>query len=415
MFGRPYAPIPNSESSLKKQAPIGRVFMLATEGHPAYKQAVYDAYKRQMPEHVGEAKDYDELVAKAYRHLNHETQQQFDSLPVNMSFHKNGEGNYRSSKEMLRDVHNNGHLYVFQGGEPHLSMNNVDPRTGLNDTEMFRAVHDFYGHALHGNEFGPKGEEKAWAAHSGMYSPLAQAAMTTETRGQNSVVNYTPLNAHIKQQVRKLDEAAYHAARKGDTAQAERFIELKRQVLGEGFTYGPQASILLPPEMNRGDYAGGIPPYLRPLIKPKNPASAELTHFSNEPNLTQTDPSRYGTGIKGAEAERLTSPDAVRNRTYFYAGRPERGESGLGAHRYAARASDLYDVASDPEGLHRLATEHNTTPYSAPYNQGVADPQGAFTDLERLAHEHGYGGVLQRNTQMPMAAVFGALPVRKIT
>jgi hypothetical protein len=44
----------------------------------------------------------------------------------------------------------------------------------------------------------------------------------------------------------------------------------------------------------------------------------------------------------------------------------------------------------------------------------VADPEGAFNDLERLAHEYGYGGVLQRNTQMPMAAVFGALPVRRI-
>ena len=415
MFGRPYAPIPNTESSLKKQAPIGRVFTLANEGGPEYKQAVYDAYKRQMPEHVGDARDYDELVAKAYQHLNHETKQQFDTLPVNMSFHRNGEGNYRNSKEMLRDIHGNGHLYVFQGGEPHLSMNNVDPQTGLNDTEMFRAVHDFYGHALHGNEFGPKGEEKAWAAHSGMYSPLAQAAMTTETRGQNSVVNYTPLNAKIKGQVRKLDEAAYHAARKGDTAQAERFINLKQQLLSEGFTYGPQASILLPPEMNRGDYAGGIPPYLRHLIKPANPASAELTHFSNEPNLTATDPSRYGTGIKGAEAERLTSPGAVRDRTYFYAGDPERGEPGLGANKYRARASDLYDVASDPENLHALAKEYNVTPFTAKANQGVENRQGAFTDLERLAQEHGYGGILQRNTQMPMAAVFGALPVRKAT
>jgi hypothetical protein len=415
MFGRPYAPIPNTESSLKKQAPIGRVFTLATEGHPAYKQAVYDAYKRQMPEHVGDARDYDELVAKAYQQLNHETKQQFDTLPVNMSFHRNGEGNYRNSKDMLQDIHKNGHLYVFQGGEPHLSMNNVDERTGLNDTEMFRAVHDFYGHALHANEFGPKGEEKAWAAHSGMYSPLAQAAMTTETRGQNSVVNYTPLNAKIKGQVRKLDEAAYHAARKGDTAQAERFINLKQQLLSEGFTYGPQASILLPPEMNRGDYAGGIPPYLRPLIKPGNPASAELTHFSNEPNLTATDPSRYGTGIRGAEAERLTSPDAVRDRTYFYAGDPARGEPGLGTNKYRARASDLYDVASDPENLHALAKEYNVTPFTAKANQGVENRQGAFTDLERLAQEHGYGGILQRNTQMPMAAVFGALPVRKAT
>jgi hypothetical protein len=72
MFGRPYAPIPNTESSLKKQAPIGRVFTLANEGGPEYKQAVYDAYKRQMPEHVGDARDYDELVAKAYQQFQSE-------------------------------------------------------------------------------------------------------------------------------------------------------------------------------------------------------------------------------------------------------------------------------------------------------------------------------------------------------
>ncbi len=387
--------------------------MLATEGSPEYKQAVYDAYKRKMPKHVGNARDYDELVAKAYEHLNRETKQQFDTLPLNMSFHRNGEGNYNSSKEMLRDVHGNKHLYVFQGGEPHPMMNGVDSATGLNDTEMFRAVHDLYGHALHGNEFGPKGEEKAWAAHSGMYSPLAQAAMTTETRGQNSVVNYTGLNAEIKQQVRKLDEAAYHAMRSRETAQAQRFFELKKDLLSNHFTYGPQSPILLPPEMNRGDYAGGIPSYIRHLIKPKNPTSAELTHFSNEPSLVQTDPRYYGTGIKGREEQRLSEPGAIRNRTHFYVGSPERGEPGLGRHRYTAQASDLYDVAADPDKLHRLATEHNITPWTAKYNQGVADPQTAFSDLERMAHEHGYGGILQRNTSMPMAAVFGALPVRK--
>jgi len=32
-----------------------------------------------------------------------------------------------------------------------------------------------------------------------------------------------------------------------------------------------------------------------------------------------------------------------------------------------------------------------------------------------MAHEQGYGGILQRNTGMPMAAVFGALPVRKVS
>ena len=70
-------------------------------------------------------------------------------------------------------------------------------------------------------------------------------------------------------------------------------------------------------------------------------------------------------------------------------------------------------MASDPQGLHALAREHNTTPWTAKANQGLTNAQGAFTDLERLAHEHGYGGVLQRNTQMPMAALFKPVPVQR--
>ena len=412
MFGRGYAPIENSESSLRKQGPIGQAFNLAAEGSPEYKQAVFEAYKAHLPEAM-QAKDYDDLLARAYNQLAHETKQQFHSLPVDTSYHRNGEGNYPSSKHMLADIYNNKHLNVFQGGDRHDFLHEIDPETGLNTNEMFRAVHDFYGHGVHGTEFGPKGEEKAWAAHSGMFSPLAQAALTAETRGQNSVVNYTPLNAEIKRAVRDLDEKIHHARRSGRDDLADAAQEMKRDLLSNQFQNAPQTAVLLPPEMNRGDYAGGVPSYLRPLIKPKNPAGAELTHFSNEPNLTETDPRRYGTGIKGAEAERLQDPAAVRDRTYFYAGNPERGEQGLGTHKYHAKAEDLYDVASDPQGLHALAREHNVTPWTAKANQGLGNPQGAFTDLERLAHEHGYGGVLQRNTQMPMAALFKPVPVKK--
>jgi hypothetical protein len=414
MFGRPYAPIENSESSLRKQAPIGQAFNLAATGSPEYKQAVFEAYQKHLPEAL-HAKDYDDLLAQAYRQLAHETKQQFHSLPINMSFHRNGEGNYNSSKEMLADIYNNRHLNVFQGGDRHDFLHEVDPQTGLNTNEMFRAVHDFYGHGVHGNEFGPKGEEKAWAAHSAMYSPLARAAMTAETRGQNSVVNYTPLNAEIKAAVRDLDEKAYHAKRKGHDDLAQQALNAKKDLLSNHFQYAPQTAVLLPPEMNRGDYAGGVPAYLRRLIKPKNPASVELTHFSNNPSLIQTDPRYYGTGIKGREEQRLSEPGAIRNRTHFYVGNPERGEPGLGPHRYTAQTNDLYDVAADPDKLHRLAKEHNVIPWTAKYNQGIADPQTAFSDLERMAHEQGYGGILQRNTSMPMAAVFGALPVKKVS
>ena len=71
--------MPNTESSLQKQGPIGRIQTLAHSDDPAYKGAVFEAYRRKMPEVVGDAQDYDDLRARAYRQLNHETKLQFDS------------------------------------------------------------------------------------------------------------------------------------------------------------------------------------------------------------------------------------------------------------------------------------------------------------------------------------------------
>lgn len=60
-----------------------------------------------------------------------------------------------------------------------------------NDTnDMFRAVHDVFGHAGTGRGFDRHGEEAAWLSHSRMYTPAARPAMTAETRGQNSALNY---------------------------------------------------------------------------------------------------------------------------------------------------------------------------------------------------------------------------------
>jgi hypothetical protein len=61
--------------------------------------------------------------------------------------------------------------------------------------DIFRIVHDVFGHAKEGNGFGPKGEEQAWRQHMQMFSPDAQKALTTETRGQNSWVNFGPKGA----------------------------------------------------------------------------------------------------------------------------------------------------------------------------------------------------------------------------
>ena len=58
--------------------------------------------------------------------------------------------------------------------------------------DIFRAVHDYFGHAKEGVGFRDNGEENAWRAHASMFSPLARLAMTSETRGQNSWLNYGP-------------------------------------------------------------------------------------------------------------------------------------------------------------------------------------------------------------------------------
>ncbi|MFC4065467.1 hypothetical protein [Actinoplanes subglobosus] len=67
-----------------------------------------------------------------------------------------------------------------------------NPHPLLSDAEndMFRAVHDAFGHAAIGRGFDSHGEEAAWLKHSGMYSVLAGRALTTETRGQTCAMMF---------------------------------------------------------------------------------------------------------------------------------------------------------------------------------------------------------------------------------
>lgn len=58
--------------------------------------------------------------------------------------------------------------------------------------DVFRIVHDFFGHGIEGSGFGARGEENAWQSHMRLYSEEALPAVTSETRGQNSWVNYGP-------------------------------------------------------------------------------------------------------------------------------------------------------------------------------------------------------------------------------
>jgi hypothetical protein len=109
------------------------------------------------------------------------------------------------SRDVLKDI-NAGHIWYFptdQGfgssefdptGNPLLDATGEVSDNGapmvVND--LFRVVHDFFGHGLEGAGFGARGEENAWQAHMRLFSEAAVPAMTSETRGQNSWVNYGP-------------------------------------------------------------------------------------------------------------------------------------------------------------------------------------------------------------------------------
>jgi hypothetical protein len=131
---------------------------------------------------------YDHASLPAYAQLSYEIELQYAYAVyvLGICFEPwSQEGQpYQNSNEMCMDVRTNKHLWYFTGGE-------IYPFLG-DTNDKFRAIHDLFGHSAEGFQFGPRGEFNAWIHHSMMFSSLAQLALTTETHGQNSWVNYGP-------------------------------------------------------------------------------------------------------------------------------------------------------------------------------------------------------------------------------
>jgi hypothetical protein len=118
-------------------------------------------------------------------------------------------------------------------------------------------------------------------------------------------------------------------------------------------------------------------------------------HYSHKEGLTSLDGRIYGTGIKGAEAKRLseTKDARIKSRVYFYhANEGEKvskvHESGLGQHTYSAKLHNMYnpDTASQEH-----AKEVRETAAKHVYNG--EDHGNAF---ERAVVDHGYSGYVNR-------------------
>ena len=159
--------------------------------------SVNEALARAIADAFEALPDVDEtnpMVARAYTTFIAEINAQFAYATGTMGFccdawEQSGQP-YRNSQEMMDDLRDNHHLFIFTGGEPHPYLSVIDREIGVTANDQFRFIHDLFGHSAEGYGFGPIGEENAWLKHSQMFSPDAQKAMTTETRGQSAWVNF---------------------------------------------------------------------------------------------------------------------------------------------------------------------------------------------------------------------------------
>jgi hypothetical protein len=152
----------------------------------------------------------DPAVKASYDAFKQETLEQYQHLISNgfvFEFYPDDVDPYpKGPRQALEDLHQNKHLYVYptEAGFGTLQDDPYSDHPLLEDSgirwngkpvtfnDVFRGVHDVFGHAKEGVGFRWDGEDNAWRQHAAMYSELARPAMTAETRGQNSWVNFGP-------------------------------------------------------------------------------------------------------------------------------------------------------------------------------------------------------------------------------
>jgi hypothetical protein len=179
---------------------------------PEFAARVADAYE-EMP-HAPQ----DPEVQAAYADLIKQTMDQYKALTDGgykfYFFDKETDPYDGNPWDAMRDLRENQTMAVFAteagygsgAGDLDVADNPMLADTGLTwsygapdgpkkrvlANDLFRAVHDAFGHGLEGAGFRARGEENAWQAHVRLFTGDAVKAITSETRGQNSWLNYGP-------------------------------------------------------------------------------------------------------------------------------------------------------------------------------------------------------------------------------
>jgi hypothetical protein len=216
--------------------------------------------------------------------------------------------------------------------------------------DLFRAVHDFQGHGKIGSGFRAMGEENAYRSHAGTFSPLAAKALATETRGQNSWLNYGPYGERNR------------TAGIEDTVFADQKTGLLpnwavMQGLPEADARRRRTFDLI--RAGKSDLSGAL----------DEAGNLTLIHRSKKP-LDRVDPKFDGTGYDAFKRDFINNranEDYVK-RSYYGIDAdvdPYKPEYGVGniEHEVKIPVEQIYDARSDPDNIFKgptpRAREHN--------------------------------------------------------
>ena len=210
-------------------------------------------------------------VKEAYEDLIRQTKAQYDALVAagyEFTFFDDQTDPYSGNPyNAMRDLRNNKKMAVFGTfagyGTEGITDSEIENNPLLEDTglrwkdqngneqivtanDLFRAVHDAFGHGLEGTGFRARGEENAWQAHVRLFTGPAIAALTSETRGQNSWLNYGPFGetnrtakvddtVFAEQKIGLMPEFTWTEGRAGDMqAEAEVAENLAEENVSQG-------------------------------------------------------------------------------------------------------------------------------------------------------------------------------------
>jgi hypothetical protein len=216
-LARQFTPVADIEKGAEAyQATQGKAWNTAglgdTRRNPEHGHATYLAYRDAMnaPEKSGLRQSYSamaEHMGKQYEHLTTPKEKGGMGFTHTVTPHDP----YDSPTALAEDL-KRGHIKTLATATTgsHEVFSNEE-------NDKFRAVHDVFGHGATGRGFSRHGEEAAFLAHRQMFPPEAHAALASETRGQNSYLNYSPQNEFASQEGRLVGLPNW-ASRKGQRA-----------------------------------------------------------------------------------------------------------------------------------------------------------------------------------------------------